>query len=91
MPLEEGQRAGRLALLEPRAVAELDERHERRQALVHPFELGERLARLDEARVVLDEHSAQLPRQLERLERGAELPVGLVEIGRPVQRHRRSP
>ena len=57
---------------------ELDERHERRQAAGCPLELGERLARLREARVVLEQDAAELARQLERLERGAKRAKGVV-------------
>ena len=52
---------------------ELDERDERVEKVAHGLELRLRLGRLPEARVVLEEDPAELPGELERLERGAEL------------------
>ncbi len=71
--LEEGQRPGALLLRHPRTMPELDQRDERRQQLAHAAQLVHRRTRLDEARVVLQQDTAQLPRLLERRERRAEL------------------
>ena len=87
--LEERERVGPLCLLEPRAVAELDERHERREARRGASELGLRRLALREARVVLEEDAAELAGELERLERGPEEPERLVGRLALVPRHRR--
>ena len=49
-----------------RAVAELDQRHERLEQPAHPRQLVERLGRLLDARVVLEQDAAHLPGRLER-------------------------
>ena len=74
VPLEERERVGALVLGHPRAVPELDQRDERvEQRPRRARELVERLARLLDARVVLEQDAAQLPDELERRERVAEL------------------
>ena len=65
--LEERERVRALVRLHPGAVAELDERNERRDAPRRPLELRHRRGRLREARVVLEQDSAELPGELERL------------------------
>ena len=72
MPLEERERVRPLVLVEPGAVPELDERGQRVEERCRGGELGERRARLDEARRVLEQDAAELPGPLERLERLAE-------------------
>ncbi len=69
-------------------MAELDERHERLQPRAHPRELVLRLLRLDEARVVLHQHAAELPGELERLDRAAERRERRVGRLALVERHR---
>ena len=86
---EERERVGALVVLRPRPVPELDERHERREALRRTSELSFRLGRLREARVVLEQDAAELAGELERLERGAEQAERLVRGLAVVPRHRR--
>ena len=66
--LEEAERVRALVELHPGAVAELDQRHERVEPVAGAGELGLRLGRLDEARVVLEQDSAELAGELERLD-----------------------
>ena len=61
VPLEEGERVRLLVRLHPGAVAELDERHERVEQVAGGDELVERLSRLLDAWVVLEEDAAHLP------------------------------
>ena len=89
VPLEERERVRTLVLLEPGAVPELDERDERLEELTHALELGLRLGGLPNSGVVLEEDPAELPRELERLERRAELGERLGLLCGLVPRHRR--
>ena len=73
MLLEKRERVGALLLGHPRPMAELDQRHERRQESLDLAQLVERLGRLLDARMELQQHAAQLPRRLERRQRLAEL------------------
>ena len=87
--LEERERVRPLVLLEPGAVPELDERDERIEQRADARELGFRLGRLHEPRVVLEQDPAELPGELERLERRAELGERrVVRLGRLVAGHR---
>ena len=70
--LEERERVGALVRLHPGSVPELDERDEGCDSRADPLELGERFGRLHEARVVLEQDPAQLPGQLQRLDRRPE-------------------
>ena len=69
-------------------MAELDERDERVEETADARELVLRLGRLHEPRVVLEQDAAQLSRQLERLDRRAEVGERLGLVGRLVVRHR---
>ena len=62
-----------LVLLQPRAVAELDERDERVEQRRGGRSSSIASLRLHEPRRVLEQHAAELPRRLERRERLAEL------------------
>ena len=73
MLLEEAKRVGALVLLEPGAMAELDERHERVEQVSCGGDLGQCLARLLDPRVVLEQHAAELARALEWRKRLAEV------------------
>ena len=86
--LEERERVGTLVELHPRPVPELDERNERLEPRANAFELGERIRRLDEPWVVLEEDPAELARQLERLQRRAERGERVVVRLALVPRHR---
>ena len=68
---------------------ELDERNERVEEVADGLELGLRLGRLDESRVVLEQDPAELPGELERLERRAELGERRGLLRGLVARHRR--
>ena len=70
--LQEAERVRALVRVHPGAVAKLDQGHERFQPAARPCELVLRLLRLHEARVVLEQDAAELPRQLQRLERTPE-------------------
>ena len=85
-----GTRACRpLGLLHPRAVPELDSGTSGASRSGRPGELGLRRRGLGEPRVVLEEDAAELPGQLERLERGPEEPERVVGRLALVPGHRR--
>ena len=88
--LEEAERVRALVELHPGAVAELDQRHERVEPVAREGELGLRLGRLDEPGVVLEQDAAELARELERLDRRAELGKGAVGRLALVEGHRRA-
>src|SRR5262245_40725056 len=88
VPLQECERVRALLRLHPRSVPELDERYERLEPRANPLELRKRLGGLLDPRVVLQEDPTQFPRQLERLDGGAELGERLVARLSLVPRHR---
>jgi len=86
--LEEPERVRAFVGIHPRAMTELDQRHERLEPGEHACELVLRLLRLDEPRVVLHQHATQLPRELEWLDRAAESGEGCVGRLALVEGHR---
>src|SRR5581483_1242176 len=87
VPLEERERVCSLILLDPGAVAELDERDERVEERRDRLQLLHRLLRLREARRVLEEDAAQLAGVLEWCQRVPELGERLLAVGLLVAGH----